>query len=102
MLSAPAESAATQRAQPTHLLCGALALPLADETDAGEHPASTRQAAGFRILKDGAGFRVVPSAGAQVRFNGEPLDFDRPVHAGDRIESDGDEFQLIRVVAAER
>ena len=102
LLSAPAESTATQRAQPTHLLCGALALPLADETDAGEHPASTRQAAGFRILKDGAGCRVVPSADAQVRFNGEPLDFDRPVHAGDRIESDGDEYQLIRVVAAER
>ena len=102
LLSAPAESAAAQRAQPTHLLCGAQALPLADEVIAGEHPASTRQAAGFRILKDGAGFRVVPNADAQVRFNGEPLDFDRPVHAGDRIESDGDEFQLIRVVAAER
>ena len=102
LLSAPEESAATQRAQPTHLLCGALALPLADEISAGEHPASTRQAAGFRIRKDGAGFRVVPNADAQVRFNGEPLDFDRPAHAGDRIESDGETFQLIRVVAAER
>ena len=101
LLSAPAESAATQRAQPTHLLCGALALPLGDEVNAAEHPASTRQAAGFRILKDGAGFRVVPNADARVRFNGEPLDFDRPVHAGDRIESDGDEFQLIRAVAAD-
>ena len=102
LLSAPAESAGTQRVQPTHLLCGALALALADEVNAGEHPASTRQAAGFRIVKDRAGFRVVPNADAQVRFNGEPLDFDRPVHAGDRIESDGGEFQLIRVVAAER
>lgn len=102
LLSAPRGPAATQRAQPTHLLCGALALPLADKTDAGEHPASTRHAAGFRILKDGAGFRFVPSPDAQVRFNGEPLDFDRPVHAGDRIESDGDEFKLIRVVETER
>ena len=98
LLSAPAESAATQRAQPTHLLCGALALPLGGEINAGEHPASTRQAAGFRILADGAGFRVVPNADAQVRYNGETLDFDRPAHAGDRIETDGDVFQLIRVV----
>ena len=98
LLSAPAESAATQRAQPTHLLCGALALPLGDEINAGEHPASTRQAAGFRILADGAGFRVVPNADARVRYNGETLDFDRPAHAGDRIETDGDVFQLIRVV----
>ena len=98
LLSAPVESAATQRAQPTHLLCGALALPLGDEFNAGEHPASTRQAAGFRILADGAGFRVVPNADAQVRYNGETLDFDRPAHAGDRIETDGDVFQLIRVV----
>ena len=98
LLSAPAESAATQRARPTHLLCGALALPLGDEINAGEHPASTRQAAGFRILADGAGFRVVPNADARVRYNGETLDFDRPAHAGDRIDCDGDVFQLIRVV----
>lgn len=96
LLGESAGAAARQRPIPTHLLCGAVALPLAEEVDAGDHPAST--SAGFRIRADGTGFRVVPGADAVVRINGEPLDFDRPAHAGDRIESGSDEFHLIAVV----
>ena len=96
LLAESGERATRQRRVPTHLLCGAVALPLAEEVDAGDHPAST--SAGFRIQADGRGFRVVPGTDAVVRFNGEPLDFDRPAHAGDRIESGTDEFHLIAVV----
>ena len=96
LLTESVDAGARQRAVPTHLLCGAVALPLAEDVDAGDHPAST--SAGFRIQADGAGFRVVPSTDAMVRLNGEPLDFDRPAHAGDRIESGSDEFHLIAVV----
>lgn len=96
LLAESPESATRQRLAPTHLLCGAVALPLAQDLDAGDHPAST--GAGFRIQADGAGFRVAPSAGVTVRINSEPLDFDRPVHAGDRIESGSDEYHLIAVV----
>ena len=96
LLAESADSKTRQRPAPTHLLCGAVAFPLAEDVDAADHPAST--SAGFRIQADGAGFRVVPSADATVRFNGEPLDFDRPAHAGDRIDSGSDEFHLIAVV----
>ena len=96
LLAESVGAAARQRPVPTHLLCGAVALPLTEEVDAGDHPAST--SAGFRIQADDTGFRVVPGTDAVVRINGEPLDFDRPAHAGDRIESGSDEFHLIAVV----
>ena len=97
LTSAPAQTATDRGAHPTHLLCGALALPLADEVDARDHPATTGGGE-FRIRRDGAGFSVAADADAPVLFNGEPLDFHRPVFAGDRIDSGGDRFQLIAVV----
>lgn len=86
-----------RRTQPTHLLCGALAVPLTDEVDARNHPA-VNGGGEFRIRRDGAGYAVAADPDAQVLLNGEPLDFDRPAYAGDAIESGGDRFQLIAAI----
>ena len=93
-----ADATTRQRPHPTHLLCGALAVPLRDGIDARDHPANSSSAGGFRIQPDAAGFRVVATAAAPVRFNDEPLDFDRPALAGDRIVSGAEAFLLIAVV----
>ena len=100
----PTAAESARRPDPTHLLCGGLAVAIADGLAPDGHPGGNGSAAGFRIDRDAAGFRIVPSAdgteagAARIRMNGEPLDFERPAGVGDRIESGSAVFHLIAVV----
>ena len=98
LLAAASDSATQARPPATHLLCGALALPLTDELDASNHPACNGSTAGFRIRRDGDGFRAIPTGDNDVLLNGEPLDFDHRASTGDRLTSGNEEFRLIAVV----
>lgn len=77
----------------THLLRGAIALPLADDTAAGEHPLAG-SGDGFRVARRGASVAVVPTR-ADVRVNGEPVEFEQAAGAGDVIRCGDVEFRLI-------
>ena len=95
--SRSAEShARTSREPPTHLLCGAVAIPLADTTYARDHP-GCKGSPGFRVLRVDRGFSVAPTDGADVALNGSHIDFEHPAEAGDRIVAGNQEFQLISV-----
>ncbi len=96
-LPAQAVDAAPSAAAPTHVLCGAFAVPLSADFDAADHPAR-RGAAGFRLRCAEGQVAVSPGDGATVLLNGETLDFERPAVAGDSIACDGDEFRLIALV----
>ena len=94
---APAPTAAPTSPKPaTHLLCQGVALPLGDQVRAADHPAA-QGANGFRVKRNAAGFSVVPTA-ADVRFNGEPLEFERAAGIGDVVRAGGLEFHFIAVV----
>ncbi len=84
---------------PTHLLCGAVALPLGAEANASEHPAYAGGAPTFLVKRDQDGTTVVPTADATVALNGDRIDFEHPAVAGDVIACGGAEFQLIAVLA---
>ena len=90
-----AATPASRRAA-THLLCAGVALPLGDETRADEHPAAAGDG-GFRVKRHAAGFSVVPTA-ADVRLNGEPIEFERAANAGDVVRTGGAEYQFVAVV----
>lgn len=94
--AAAATSTPTSPKPATHLLCQGVALPLADQTRAADHPAAPG-ANGFRVKRNAAGFSVVPTA-ADVRFNGEPLEFERAAGIGDVVHTRGVEFHFIAVV----
>ena len=96
--AAPPDSPAQGGAEPTHLLCGAIALPLTDDMDARDHPGCNGGMPGFHIRRDAAGLRVVPTAAAGVVLNGELLEFDTSAQAGDTIIGGNEEFRLIAVV----
>ena len=85
------------REPPTHLLCGPVAIPLADTTFARDHP-GCKGSPGFRILRADRSFSVAPTDGADVVLNGSHIDFEHPAEAGDRIVAGGQEFQLISVL----
>ena len=96
----PAGAAAGTSAPPppapvTHLLRGAIALPLADDTAAGDHPLAGA-GDGFRVARRGAGVAIVPTR-ADVRVNGERVEFERAAGAGDVIRCGDVEFRLIAV-----
>ena len=93
----PLGAAPSAAATPTHLLCGALAVALVVDFDAADHPAR-RGAAGFRLRCAEGRVSVTPGEAATVLLNGETLEFERPVVAGDAIACDGDEFRLIALV----
>jgi hypothetical protein len=93
----PLDAVPSAAATPTHLLCGALAVALSADRDAADHPAR-QGSAGFRLRCAAGRVAVVPRGGATVLLNGETLDFERPVVAGDTIVCDGDEFRLIALV----
>ena len=90
------QQSAPEAPPPTHLLCGAIALPLADETSAADHPAANGER-GFRVRRRGGGFAIVPTTG-DVRLNGERIEFEQAVGSGDVIRHDGLEFRLIAVL----
>ena len=85
---------------PTHLLCGAEAIALRDETHAGDHPAGASSAPMFRIKRHERGATIAPDADADLDLNGQRLDFEQRVAAGDRVVCGGIEFHLIAVVDA--
>ena len=84
------------REPPTHLLCAAVAIPLAEDTNARDHP-GCKGSPGFRVLRADRSFSVAPADGADVALNGSHIDFEHPAEAGDRIVAGGQEFQLISV-----
>lgn len=81
----------------THLLCQGVALPLGDDVGAAEHPAADG-ASGFRVKRRAGGFSVVPAA-ADVRLNGERIEFEHAAGIGDVVRADGLEFHFIAVLA---
>jgi len=81
---------------PTHLLCGALALPLGDGVEAADHPACSLGAAGFRVERRAGGMVIAPAA--HVTHNGVRIDAEQPAAAGDLIVCGDAEFRLIATV----
>ena len=74
--------------QPTHLLRGATATPLgADGADLGD---------GARIHRSGEQWLA---SGAGLIHNGQPLDGEQPLAAGDILTAGGEEIRLIEVVS---
>ncbi|MCY3623825.1 MAG: hypothetical protein OXH68_19215 [Gammaproteobacteria bacterium] len=103
--SLPARAGATSEPVPsrwpTHVLCNALAIPLAGDTSANEHPAFRPGSPNFRIRRGENGISVVPPPDAAVSLNGMPIDFEHPAGAGDTIDSGNLAFHLIAVVDGE-
>ena len=85
---------------PTHLLCGALALPLGEDIDGGDHPACTLGGALFRIKRGPRGVTVVPERSATVLHNGTRIYGERPATTGDAIACGNVEFRLIAAVGS--
>ena len=96
---APADAEASL---PTHLLCGAVAMPLGAETTGGEHPSRNAATALFRLRRDAGGVVVAPERDAPVLLNGAPIASAQPVRAGDVLHCAGSDFQLIAVVESGR
>ena len=96
-VEAPEES---RSAPPTHLLCGATAIALGQETRASDHPAHSTRAPMFRIKRHQHGVAIAPDEDAEVVLNGVRIDFQQNVQAGDRVLCDGVEFLLIAAVDA--
>ena len=81
----------------THLLCGAIAVPLGEAFAAAQHP----QAGGaFRIVRRAGGYHVLPDDGATVTVDGHPVTDAAPVPLGAAIACAGREFRIVRVVEA--
>ncbi len=89
----------TTSALPTHLLCGAIALPLGAHTNAHEHPSCPGGAPMFHIRRDERGVAVVPAEHASVRLNDASIDFEHAVAGGDTVACGSMTFQLITVLA---
>jgi len=90
-------SGSTPSKWPTHVLCNALAIPLAGGVSANEHPAFRPGSPNFRIRRGENGVSVVPAPDAAISLNGMPIDFERPAAAGDTIDSGSLVFHLIVV-----
>ena len=89
--------AAVAEAAGTHLLCGAVAVPLGDRFDAAEHPEAGGLGAAFRIERRDTGHHVLPASGVPVSLNGEPVVGETAVEPGAVIESGGRAFRIVRV-----
>ena len=90
--------AAVAEAAGTHLLCGAVAVPLGDAFDAADHPEAADLGATFRIERRDDGHHVVPASGVPVSLNGQPVVGEAPIEAGAVIESRGRAFRIVRVI----
>lgn len=84
----------------THLLCGAVAVPLGDRFDAAEHPEAGGLAAAFRIERREDGHYVVPAVGVPVSLNGQSVAAEAAVGPGAAIECRGRAFRIVRVLEA--
>ena len=80
----------------THLLCGNVAVPLAEAFDARRWPEAA--GAAFRIVWRAGGHHVLPNGGAAVSVDGRRVDGAVPAALGTTIESGGREFRVVRVV----
>ena len=81
----------------THLLCGAIAVPLGETFDGARHP----EAAGaFRIVRRAGGYHVLPEGGATVTVDGRPVTDAAPAPLGAAIACAGREFRIVRVLKA--
>ena len=102
MTSLPAPAGTVSRTapskRPTHVLCNAIAIPLAGDLSADEHPAFRPGSPNFRIRRGENGISVVPTPDAAISLNGMPIDFEHPAAAGDTIDSGNLAFHLIAVV----
>ena len=99
--SVPARHAAPplpDAAAGTHLLCGAVAVPLRDAFDASDHPEAGDLDGAFRILSRDGGHHVVPARGVPVSLDGQPLAQEAPAAPGALIECRGRAFRIVRVV----
>lgn len=85
-------------APPTHLLCGAVALPLGAQTNAHEHPSCPGGAPMFHIRCDEHGVVVAPDDHAAVFLNDARIDFEHPLAAGDTLTCGSVTFQLITIL----
>ena len=81
----------------THLLCGAVAVPLGDLCEAAAHPEAGGLGAAFRIERRENGHYVVPAAGVPVSLNGQPVGGEVAAGPGATIESGGRAFRIVRV-----
>ncbi|MDE0351053.1 MAG: hypothetical protein OXM56_15290 [Gammaproteobacteria bacterium] len=90
--------AAVAEAAGTHLLCGAVAVPLRDGLEAAEHPEARDLGAAFRIVRRDAGHHVVPVSDVPVSLNGQPIVGETSVAAGAVIETRGRAFRIVRVI----
>ena len=82
---------------PSHVLCNAFALPLADGFRASDHPGYRPGSPDFRIKRTEAGISVVPAPDAGISLNGMPIDFEHALVTGDTIDSGDLAFQMIAV-----
>ena len=82
----------------THLLCGAVAVPLGDAFDAAEHPEAGDLGAAFRIDRRDDGHYLLPTSDVAVRVNGQPVAGETVIAAGAVIESRGRAFRIVRVI----
>ncbi len=89
--------AAVAEAAGTHLLCGAVAVPLGDLCEAAAHPEAGGLGAAFRIERRENGHYVVPAAGVPVSLNGQPVGGEAAAGPGATIESGGRAFRIVRV-----
>ena len=92
----PAAAARTAHA-PTHLLGGGVAIALAEDLNATDHPAHRPGSANVRFARSERGWSVVPEPDTSVSLNGSAIDFEHPAAAGDTIDCGGTTFQLIAV-----
>lgn len=80
----------------THLLCGNVAVPLAEAFDARLWPEAA--GAAFRIVWRAGGHHVLPNGGAAISVDGRRVDGAVPAALGTTIESGGREFRVVRVI----
>ena len=80
----------------THLLCGAVAVPLAEAFDAARRPEAA--GAAFRIVLRPDGHHVLPNGSAPVTLDGHPVDGEARAALGATIASGGREFRIVRVI----
>lgn len=90
--------AAVAAAAGTHLLCGAVAVPLGDGFDAAEHPEAGDSGAAFRIERRDGGHYVLPTGDVAVSVNDQPVTGETPVELGAVIDCRGLAFRIVRVI----
>ena len=93
-----APAPATETPAGTHILCGAVAVPLGDRFDAAKHPAAGDLGAAFHIERREDGHHVLRKGEIPVSLNGKPVAGEATVEPGAVIESGGRAFRIVRVI----